>query len=139
MDRKERDHLMELFITEVYNATRSFELREKGVRYGPNLGHYGIYSRKDGRLDKNLCRAAAQRHLRETAEQFVKALVVEEQVYDPRFVRFALVFHKKLRRLVGLTNEVVQTAQFVCSPEGHKRGSGAMRELKQAVATYNEA
>ena len=35
--------------------------------------------------------------------------------------------------------EVVKTAQFACSPEGHKRGSGAMRELKKAVAVYNEA
>lgn len=31
---------------------------------------------------------------------------------------------------------IVKAAQFVCSPEGHKRGSGAMRELKAAIAAY---
>ncbi|MBC8462431.1 MAG: hypothetical protein H8D67_31045 [Deltaproteobacteria bacterium] len=35
--------------------------------------------------------------------------------------------------------KVVKAAQFACSPEGHKRSSGAMRELKKAVAAYNEA
>jgi len=30
--------------------------------------------------------------------------------------------------------QVIEAAQFACSKEGHKRGSGAMRELKEAVA-----
>ena len=34
---------------------------------------------------------------------------------------------------------VVEAAQFACSPEGHKPGSGAMGQLKAAVAAYNEA
>ena len=33
---------------------------------------------------------------------------------------------------------VIEAAQFACSPEGHKPKSGAMRELKKAVAAYNE-
>jgi len=34
---------------------------------------------------------------------------------------------------------VVEAAQFTMSPEGHKPGSGAMGQLKAAVAAYNEA
>jgi hypothetical protein len=34
---------------------------------------------------------------------------------------------------------VLEAAQFACSPEGRKPGSGAMGELKAAVKAYNEA
>ena len=35
--------------------------------------------------------------------------------------------------------KVVEAAQFVCSPEGHKPKSGAMGNLKEAVAEYNKS
>ena len=38
-------------------------------------------------------------------------------------------------QVIGWQDAVVQAAQFVCSPEGRRRGSGAMRRLKDAVAT----
>lgn len=36
-----------------------------------------------------------------------------------------------------MKQQVIGAAQFACSPEGHKRGSGAMRRLKKAVAEHN--
>jgi hypothetical protein len=38
---------------------------------------------------------------------------------------------------VGQT--VIEAARFATSPEGRKKGSGAMGQLKEAVAAYNEA
>lgn len=34
---------------------------------------------------------------------------------------------------------VINAAKFACSPEGRKRGSGAMSELKKAVKAHDEA
>jgi len=134
MEKKERDRLMLLFMSSVLHEKGALNVR----RLTPNYGEFGIYSRQDGKFDKNLCRAAACRHLHETPEEFVSSLA-GEGVYDPRFARIALQMHDRLRRLCGLSNEVVQAAQFACSPEGRKHGSGAMHDLRQAVQAYTEA
>jgi len=42
-------------------------------------------------------------------------------------------------QVLGWQDAIVLAAQFACSPEGRKRGPGAMRDLKAAVAAYNEA
>lgn len=126
MEKKRRDELMELFLAELFKEG-----------YGLTVGQYGIYARRDGKLDKNLCRAAAQRHLRETPQEFVKSLVADD-VHDPRFAKLAILFHDHLRELCGLASKVVNAAQFACSPEGHRRGSGAMRRLNEAVAALEK-
>ena len=45
----------------------------------------------------------------------------------------AAVVNKYLKQMV-----VVKAAEFAFSPEGKKRGSGAMRQLNQAVANYTK-
>jgi len=40
---------------------------------------------------------------------------------------------------LDVNQPIVKAARFACSPEGHKSGSGAMGQLKTAVAAYNEA
>jgi len=57
-------------------------------------------------------------------------------VYGQQAIDLAkrLGLHGRLRELA-----VIEAAQFACSTEGRKAGSGAIGQLKAAVAAYNEA